>query len=72
MTRRPIDTEGNMQKNSARKKEVQELRRQGLIKNGDKKMKCQRCGGTGFNRNQPRSTRFGQRACHAPRMRGIQ
>ena len=44
-----VEMEGNMQKNSGKKKEkCKNCEGKGLIKNGDKKMKCQRCGGTGF------------------------
>ena len=44
-----VEMEGNMQKNSGKKKEkCKNCEGKGLVKNGDKKVKCQRCGGTGF------------------------
>lgn len=39
-----------MQKNANKpKKKCKNCEGKGLVKQGDKKMKCQRCGGTGFS-----------------------
>ena len=37
-----------MQKNTKPKPKCKNCEGKGLLKVGDKKMKCQRCGGTGF------------------------
>jgi hypothetical protein len=37
-----------MQKNTKPKPKCKNCEGKGLLKNGDKKVRCQRCGGTGF------------------------